>query len=183
MNALVKTHPPFTSAEFYKMANKGAFAGLRVELRRGMILKMSPQYYPHASVKDDLTMALKSAVARAGLMWRVISEVSVSFAGGFEPMPDIVVFDPAMLPDASGPIPGAAMKLIVEVSDSTLADDMGDKREDYAQAGLAEYWVADVAGKLVHRHAGPAGAGYARQETLALGEPLAMLMRPDVVAR
>jgi len=183
MNALVKTHPPFTSAEFHRMAERGAFSGMRVELRRGMILKMSPQHVPHARVKFLLQQRLWLGVAAASLGWEVLTETTVSFEDGFEPMPDIVVFDPALMPDASGPIPAVAVKLIVEVSDSSLADDLGEKREDYARAGLTEYWVADVAAKLVHRHGGPAGEGYARLETLGLSEPLAMLTRPDVVAR
>ena len=183
MNALVKTHPPFTSAEFHKMAAKGAFGDMRVELRRGMILKMSPQHIPHARVKSELQHRLEQGVAAAGLAWETLTETSVSLDDGFEPMPDIVVFDPALVPAGAGPVPAAAVKLIVEVSDSSLADDLGEKRADYARAGLTEYWVADVAAKVVHRHGGPAGESYARLESLGLAVPLPMLTRPDVVAR
>ena len=89
MNALAKTHPPFTSAEFYRMAEKGAFAGFRVELRRGMILKMSPQHYPQARTKQDIQFALRKAIQDAGLAWEILTEATVSFGDGFEPMPDI----------------------------------------------------------------------------------------------
>src|ERR1700755_165322 len=139
MNALVKPHPPFTSAEFHKMASRGAFRDLRVELRRGMILKMSPQHYPHARVKSDIQHALEAAIAAAGLDWEVVTETTVSFGGGFEPIPDITVLDPGLMSDKTGPIPPAAVKLVVEVSAATLADDMGEKREDYALAGVTEY--------------------------------------------
>ncbi len=184
MNALARTHPPFTSAEFYRMAEKGAFAGFRVELRRGMILKMSPQHYPHARIKQDIQYGLQKAILDAGLNWEVLTEPTVSFGGGFEPMPDVVVFDSAMMPNKSGTIPGGAVKLIVEVGDSTLADDMGDKREEYAAAGLAEYWVADVKARTVIRHAAPLTAAYQRQEApVALDQPIAMLTQAGVVCR
>ena len=184
MNALAKMHPPFTSAEFYRMAEKGAFAGFRVELRRGMILKMSPQHYPQARTKQDIQFALRKAIQDAGLAWEILTEATVSFGDGFEPMPDIVVFDGDLMPNKSGTIPGSAVKLIVEVGDSTLADDMGEKREEYAAAGLAEYWVADVKARTVIRHAGPLTATYQRQEApVALDQPIAMLTQAGVVCR
>lgn len=177
MNALVKA---FTSAEFHRMAAKGAFGDMRVELRRGKIIKMSPQHIPHARVKSDIQHRLERGVSAAGLGWEVLTETTVSFGGGFEPMPDIVVFDPTLAP-ASGPIPGAAVKLIVEVADATLADDLGEKREDYARAGLAEYWVADVAKKRVHRHADPQGDRYVSGDEVVSGNSIAMLSKSSVV--
>ena len=184
MNALAKTHPPFTSAEFYRMADKGAFAGFRVELRRGMILKMSPQHYPHARIKADIQRGLEMAIAATGLSWEVLTEATVSFADGFEPMPDIVVIDSAMMPNKYGTIPAASVKLIVEVADSTLTDDLGDKRDEYAAAGLAEYWVADVKANAVIRHAAPVDGAFGQVEApVGLGEAIAMLARADVVVR
>jgi Uma2 family endonuclease len=183
MNALVQAHPPFTSDEFYRMADRGAFAGFRVELRRGMILKMSPQHIPHARVKSVLQHALERAIAEAGLGWEVLTEATVSFGGGFEPMADITVFDPALAGGART-IPAAAVKLVVEVSETTLTDDMGEKREDYARGGLAEYWVADVQAKTVVRHSQPSTGGYLNEAApVAISQPLAMLTQSKVVAK
>jgi Uma2 family endonuclease len=184
MNARAKIHPPFTSAEFYRMAEGGAFRGMRVELRRGMILKMSPQHYPHARMKADLQQALIRAIAEAGLGWEVLTEATVSFADGFEPMPDIVVIDAGMTPNVYRTIPASAVRLIVEVGDSTLADDLGDKRLEYAQAGLAEYWVADVQGRAVIRHAQPGADGYLNEAApIPISQPIPMLTQPAVSAR
>jgi Uma2 family endonuclease len=183
MNALAKTHPPFTSAEFYNMANRGAFAGFRVELRRGMIVKMSPKWYPHGALQADLMFALKAAMNQAGLGSQVLSETTVNFGGGFEPMPDLIVLDPALLQVQKGPIPPSAVKLVVEVSDSSLEDDMGEKREDYASAGVAEYWVADVNSKRVIRHAAPNGSVFGTELSTPLSEPIAMLTAPSFVVR
>jgi Uma2 family endonuclease len=183
MNALAQIHPPFTSAEFYKMAARGAFAGFRVELRRGMIVKMSPKHLPHASIQADLMFAINDATKRAGLAWRIVNEVTVNFGGGFEPMPDLVVLDPSLIQDLAGPVPPGAVKLIVEVGDATIDDDMGEKREDYARAGVAEYWVADVKAKQVIRHTSPKDGKFQVEERIALSEPIAMLTVPAVVAK
>lgn len=173
MNAPHRTLATFTNEQFERLVRSGGFGDMRVELRRGLIVKMSPQYVRHADVKAELTFALVAALKTCGLAWKVYSEASVSFGNGFEPMPDIVVFDPATVPaDLDGPLPASAVKLIVEVADSTLADDLGEKLEDYAAGGLAEYWVADVQGRLVLRHAGPQANGYAKREPARFGETI-----------
>jgi hypothetical protein len=184
MNALVKIHPPFTSAEFHKMAAKGAFGNMRVELRRGMILKMSPQHYPHGAVQGELIRRLIFALQTAGMPWEVQTGTTIGYGNGFEPMPDILVIDRSLIPASATTIPPAAVKLVVEVADATLADDMGEKREDYALGGLVEYWVADVQAKTVIRQAEPGGGAYAIEaEPVSLSQPLPMLTRPEVVAR
>jgi Uma2 family endonuclease len=170
MNAPVKLKT-FTNAEFERIARTGGFGRARVELRGGMIVEMSPQHVPHASAKRLLSKAIEAGLERAGLPWIVDQEVSVAFMEGFEPMPDIVVWNPADAPaNLDGPIPGTAVKLVVEVSDTSLADDLGDKLAEYARAGLAEYWVADIKGKFLLRHDGPSANGYARREPLRFGE-------------
>ena len=182
MNAPAKLKT-FTSAEFGRIARAGGFGRARVELRGGMIVEMSPQHVPHASVKRLLAKAIEAGIERAGLPWIVDQEVSVAFFDGFEPMPDIVVWNPAEAPaDLDGPIPANAVKLVVEVSDTSLADDLGDKLADYARAGLAEYWVADIKGKLLLRHDGPEASGYARREPLRFGEAAPMLTVPKLSA-
>lgn len=183
MNALAQIHPPFTSAEFYKMAARGAFAGFRVELRRGMIVKMSPKWIEHAKVQSSLMFRLKAAIDAAGLDWLVISEATVNFGNGFEPMPDIALLDPNLLPPENGPIPPASVKLIVEVADASLQDDLGEKCEDYARAGVAEYWVADVQAKQVIRHAEPEDGKFQKEESIALSALIAMLTMPAIVAK
>lgn len=183
MNAVAKPFQPFTSAEFHKMARRGAFDDLRVELRQGMIVKMSPKHIPHSLVQKDLIFALKLAIRAAGLPWRVATETSVSFGEGFDPMPDIVVYDLSAVADPAGPIDPRAVKLVVEVSDSSLDDDMGEKRGEYASFRLCEYWVADVSAKTVHMHANPRNGAFVKVEQQTLSKPLEMLTQPGVVAQ
>jgi Uma2 family endonuclease len=182
MNAPLPRLHRFTSKEFTRIAKSGGFGDLRVELRRGMIVEMSPQYAPHTSLQVAMFLAVKAAVDATGLPLRVWFQGSVEFGEGFQPMPDIFVWDPALAPaDLDGPVPGAAVKLVIEVAATTLADDLGDKLAEYAAAGLAEYWVADVQGRMVFRHDGPKADGYARRLPVALHEEIAALTLPGVV--
>ena len=49
------------------------------------------------------------------------------------------------------PTPGE-IYLVVEVSDTTLAYDSGDKLRAYEQGGIKEYWIVDLVRKAVHIH-------------------------------
>ena len=70
-----------------------------------------------------------------------------------EPEPDLVVLvKPSReLRDAN---PQASdLRLVVEISDTTLGFDLTTKAELYARAGIVEYWVVDIAARrlIVHR--------------------------------
>lgn len=46
------------------------------------------------------------------------------------------------------PLPDDVL-LLIEVADSTLNYDRGEKADLYAEAGIADYWVVDCAGKQI----------------------------------
>jgi len=181
MNVRQPLPASFSNTEFDRILRSGAFGNARVELRRGMILKMNAQHIAHGDAKWLLARAIEDGLVAAGLPLIVRTEISVSFGEGFEPLPDIVVCDPTLLPaDRKRPIPGLAVRLVAEVADTTLSDDLGEKLEDYANAGLAEYWVVDVNGRIILRHAGPTANTYARREPARFGETFSSLAYPTL---
>jgi Uma2 family endonuclease len=179
MNIAHREPSRFTTAEFERLMRSGGFGSTRVELRRGLIVKMNPQYVPHVTVKRLLAKALEAALQAARLDWIVDQEGSVDFAEGFQPLPDIIVWDRTTVQgDLTGPIPASAVRLVVEVADSSLTDDLGEKREDYANAGLAEYWVADVKKQMILQHAQPTAGAYAVQISTLFGALATSLAYP-----
>lgn len=58
--------------------------------------------------------------------------------------------------------------LTAEVSDATLAFDLGAKAALYARAGIPEYWVLDVEGRRLIVHCDPTGGVY--QSIIAFSE-------------
>jgi Uma2 family endonuclease len=174
MNAPVRTPVILTDDQYEDMARKGAFTRVgRVELRGGVVVAMSPVYLNHSTMVGAFYLAVTSALERSGSALRANAELTVRFGGGFQPTADVVVWDPATVPaDLDGPLPGSAARLVIEVADRSLDDDLGQKLVDYAQAGLAEYWVAEVKGRIVHLCTGPTAEGYATRRTVRFGEEL-----------
>jgi len=154
--------------DFDRLLESGGAAALgRVELRRGRLVQMSPEYLPHGRFKAWLYKQLDALVPSTGLV--VDIEVTVRFPGKFRPMPDITVWEGGPL---QGPIPGEKAKLCVEVSDDSFPDDIGPKRLEYAEAGLAEYWVLDVKARALHRFSDLSAGDYANRDIIRAGETL-----------
>ena len=65
-----------------------------------------------------------------------------------EPQPDIVLYKRGV---RKHPTP-TDIYLVVEVSDTTLAYDSGDKLRAYEEGGIEEYWIVDLVRKAVHIH-------------------------------
>ncbi len=156
-----------TAAQFSVMVEAGAFTGdLGVELRGGLLYQMNPQYVPHLRAKSELHEALLKALWALGSPLRVASEGSVLLGDSEVPQPDLIVWEPLR---SRGPVPGERVRLVVEVSDTTLADDLGRKRALYATASIPEYWVADLPGRAVHQYWAPADGAYARSAVVPFG--------------
>jgi Uma2 family endonuclease len=70
-----------------------------------------------------------------------------------EPEPDLIVLTrPSREFPNTNPQPGD-LRLMVEISDSTLGFDPTTKAALYARAGILEYWVLDIPARrlIVHR--------------------------------
>lgn len=183
MTTAVRTPVLLTDAQFEAMTRKGAFVGMeRVELRGGVITPMSPVHISHSSVMTALLINTHKAFDDPDGPLRVNAEVSIRFGGGFQPTADIVVWDRAAVAPFDGPIPKEAVRLVIEVADASLGDDLGQKLLDYAEGGLPEYWVADVQARLIHRAHGPSAGGYRHRDAIRFGEPCTAHTLPLSVA-
>ena len=100
---------------------------------------------------------------------------SVTLSDHDMPLPDIVL---TRAPRGEGPIPLESVALIVEVSSSTLQRNMGDKLAIYARAGVPEYWVVNMNGRVIHQMWTPSGDGYQRCERTAFGERMTAIIIP-----
>jgi Uma2 family endonuclease len=176
MGQLAERQRPLRREEYERMVAAGFFRDERVELLRGVVIEMSPQNTPHADLIEGLTqLLLPPLVGRANV------RVQLPFAAGDDSMPE---------PDLAIVTAGRHMHahpdrafLIIEVADSSLRLDRQEKAEIYARAGVPEYWVVNVAERIIERHAEPAGGTYARITPFRRGETLSPLAFPDVELR
>ena len=56
--------------------------------------------------------------------------------------------------------------LVIEVADSSLGFDTGEKADLYAAAGIADYWVVDVAAQRIEVRREPVAGRYASVSTV-----------------
>lgn len=170
----------WTREEYYRLGEAGFFDDERVELLHGEIWTLPPQNTPHFSAVEATAEALL-AVFGAGFTARRHGPITLT--DGTEPEPDVVIV-PGSWRDyvVQHPTP-SEVRLLVEVSDATLRKDRTTKAEDYARAGIADYWIVN----LVHRQieifrdplTRPEGALYRTRQILLPGDSLAPLSAPN----
>lgn len=71
------------------------------------------------------------------------------------------------------------MALLIEVADASLRYDRRVKGLLYAEAGVQDYWIVDLAGDAVEVCRTPSPGGFERTERLTGGATLAPLAFPD----
>jgi Uma2 family endonuclease len=158
----------FTTAEFLRMGAAGAFEDMKIELVNGELERMSPAMSAHGGSHAKLIYRLVPLVPEALMQ----IDVSIDLSGDTVRAPDAVVLRSAVEGDRLLQ-PGDVL-LAVEISETTLARDMGAKRIDYARAGIPHYWVVDIERRVVHIFAEPVAADYADVKSVRFGEPLAV---------
>ncbi|MBT9586901.1 Uma2 family endonuclease [bacterium] len=137
-------HKIWDSKTYYKLAETGAFTGERVELVEGEVIQMSPQNHSHASTVGRLTNLL---VIEFYATHVVRVQLPLDLGSLSQPEPDFALVRWEEN-DQSLPHPRTA-DLVIEVSDSSLTFDRGEKACVYAKAGLPEYWIVNLAARQV----------------------------------
>ncbi len=186
MSSVSVTHGPdetplklrrITAGEFWRMVEEGIIReGERVELIGGMIVEMSPSGKRHLGVLHRLSEIL-----------RFNREVSVGVQYTME-FDDETVVDPdlvLMRPDTD---PGRGLRpadvlLLIEVADTSLRTDRGEKAVRYARAGIGEYWIVDVEGRRLLILREPGEAGYAREDDVGISGEAKAAFAPGVTVR
>lgn len=149
----------------------GAFdAYAKTELIEGEIVYMNAQNRPHARIKSELFFAISSVLRETSLPLTAIVEGSIAMPDDSVPEPDIVLTSE---PEGDGLIPLQSVALLVEVADTTLANDLGRKARLYAAKGVPEYWVVDINNRTIHQFWEPGETAYGRASTIAFNETLA----------
>ncbi len=150
----------------------------RLELLDGEIIEMPPIGGPHSSTVNRLNRVF--VLALRGEQAIVSVQNPVRLHGETELYPDFAIVAPRddFYRDS---IPSAAeVMLVVEVADSSLSYDRNTKAAWYARAGIAEFWLVDIATKSVEVYRNPANDGYADLSYRHLGESVSPLAFPAV---
>lgn len=174
----------WTRIEYDRLIEQGVFGPAdRIELLGGALVVREPQGGPHAMGIRMVEEALRGAFASGG---DVRVQLPVALDDDSEPEPDVSVV-PGNFRDYPRDHPARAV-LIVEIADSSLRLDRGEKASLYARAHVPEYWIVNLVDHVLEVHREPAadagapyGWRYASVVTLRAGDavtPVAAMNSP-----
>jgi len=176
-----------TSTLFFRMVELGLIPGdRRVYLWCGGLCEKMAKTVAHAIAAIAIQEALRKRLPPGWLLW---PENPIRLDARHAPLPDIpVVRGPLELYRRENRHPDAGdVGLLVEVSVSSLAADLGDVMETFARALVPAYWVADVKGHRVIAHQGPRVVDnrgeYALVESFGTGRDVPLVLDGVEVAR
>ncbi len=154
----------------------------RYEVIDGEIIPMSDNP-PHLASVILLHAFLVSLFTARRAYSQAAVQVSATDPARNNPIPDASVTKQEITA-YFGRFPGPEDLLFVgEVSDSSLAYDLGGKALLYSRAGIPEYWVLDIAGRRLIVHRQPGQDGYADIRVYVEDEEAATLSHPQTKVR
>jgi Uma2 family endonuclease len=158
-----------TARDFWTLADGGAFDGFaKVELIEGELWAMNAVHSWHARALIELGSELKASLNGTKLGLTVYGSGSVAMDDASVPEPDLSVGER----HTDGALPLAKLKLAIELSDTTIADDLGRKVRLYGSHNVPEYWVVDRDSKRIIQMWEPSEDGYAQRLEIAFGIPV-----------
>jgi Uma2 family endonuclease len=180
---MVMTAPARISLPQYElMIQHGVFDGRyhqRVELVRGEIRQMNPIGIEHATAVNVLNeWSIREADRRRVL----VSVQNPIFLPDSDSAPEPDVAWLVRKRYTSHPLPEDVL-LVIEVADTTLAEDREEKAPLYAEAGIAEYWVVNLIDKCVEVFRDPVDGAYRRVDKHAGDAAISPSKFPDLALR
>jgi Uma2 family endonuclease len=152
----------FTVDEFERIAD--SLDNDQVELIDGYIVGRGEMKPSHVLATELLKRCIEPMLPSGRF---VREDKPVRIPDFDEPRPDIAVVrgDPKVYAHRH---PGPAdVSLLVEVSDTTLPRDRGEKWLNYARSGIPVYWIVNLVDHQVEVYSDPAADGYASREVYA----------------
>jgi Uma2 family endonuclease len=140
----------WTRAEYDRLVDLGVFEGEPVELIGGQLVVAEPQGAYHASGISRAEYVVRAALPPG---WIVRTQLPVSLDDESEPEPDLVVVSgrPGDYREAHP----ATSALAIEVSESSLAFDRGQKGSLFARAGIRDYWIVNLVDRVLEVYRDP----------------------------
>lgn len=168
-------------AQYEIMMESGVFGGSnrqRVELIRGVIRKMNPIGNEHSLLVSEFDAWCHEHWSRDQFMIRCQLPLLVPTSDGV-PEPDIAVVTRKRY--TRHPLPEDVL-LVVEVADSSVAMDLGEKLALYAEAGIEDHWVVNIPSRVIHVYRSPQRDAYQDVATYRGDDTIAALQHAGAVA-
>lgn len=177
----VPTDPPrkrWTRLECASLEASGLWDRQHLELVDGELISKMGKNRPHVNA----LVLLQAWLVRVFGVEYVNPEAPIDVAPEDnptnEPEPDLIVLTrPLREFQNANPRPGD-LRLVVEISDSTLGFDLTAKAALYARAAIVEYWVLDIPARRLVVHRDPRDGQYRSVTVYSELESVAPLAAP-----
>jgi Uma2 family endonuclease len=166
--------------EYERIIAAQAIEDEQVELIDGYLVKKMGKNPPHTWSTKVLLKALERLLI-PGWTWRLEQPVRIPEYN--EPEPDIAIVR-GNDDDYKYRTPEPAdVALLVEVSESTLDRDQGEKLSAYALGGIPEYWIVNLVDGQVEVYTGPSPAGYQSRRIFSPGHVVPVVIGGNEIGR
>jgi Uma2 family endonuclease len=169
----------WTRAECVALEETGLWDQQHLELVNGELISKMGKGRPHVIALSLVNAWLIRVFGEQFVNPEAPIDLSPEDNPTNEPEPDLIVLARPSHQIRSGNPQPADLRLVVEISDSTLGFDLRIKAPLYARAGIAEYWVVDISGRRIIVHRGPREGAYASVEAYHEQEAVQPLASPD----
>lgn len=168
----------WTRSDCKALESTGLWEREKLELIEGDLISKMGKNWPHVSATALVLKWLAAVFGPLHAIQDAPLDVSPEDNPTNEPEPDLTVLkQPCQSYQSANPGPSDVC-LLVEISDSTLAFDLGVKARLYARAGIAEYWVVDVTGRRIVVHRDPRAGVFESVTSYGTGEGIEPLSAP-----
>lgn len=140
---------------------------------------MAPPKSGYSNAQSDGFLAIATALRAAGSTLRANVEIGVVVDFDTVRVSDVVVRSREA--DTDNLMPPDAARLVVEIANQSLTKDLGLKARDYAATGIPEYWVVDIAARVIHLHRDHGPDGYATRTVAVFGAPIHAACLPEPI--
>jgi Uma2 family endonuclease len=175
----------FMRVEYDRLTELGVFQGEALELIDGLLLVAEPQGSYHASAVGNIADALRALMPSG---WLVRVRMPVALDDRSEAEPDVAVL-PGAWADCRSDHP-ARPALVVEIAETSLAFDRGEKARLYARAGVGDYWILNLVDRVLEvfrdpepDETAPHGWRYRTIERLGPNAAVSLLALPSIHVR
>lgn len=173
----MSTIAKLSGKDFDRMVSRGAFVDLepiKVELIYGELRFLNPAGPVH---EGEIQFLMEWSILHTNpqeLMVRVRSSIN---CGDHRPEPDLV-WSRRMPTKRIRPM-HTDILLLIEVSDSSTEQDLGEKARLYAEHDIPEFWVVDIKSEQVHVHRSPCKGVYQSIQTISKSAFISPLCQPS----
>ena len=136
MSALVK----WSIDDYHLMIERGILNNRSVELIEGEIVEVIPESPLHRFTNDSIAEYLRILLKGKAKVF----EAHPITLGNSEPEPDISIVRLPNTKYLSRHPYAEDIYWLIEISNTTLEDDLNRKKRIYASAGINEYWIVDL---------------------------------------